>query len=237
MSLKVGLLRAAFRRAASSVWVGSRSNPSRAFALGAARRGPNGGARGRNRDDDGADENPPRPAVGVLNCLPEADNRSFRAADQMGCLALEKSSSINPRWNIMSYDLVVFEPAAAPHERVVFMDWYAQQTEWKEGHTYDDPTVSSPSLRAWFMEMIQQFPPMNGPLSRRDLPEKDLATETDYSIGTNVIYAAFARSFVGKAYTVMFELAQKHGIGFYDVSDDGDVWFPVNGKLVVAFRN
>jgi hypothetical protein len=38
-------------------------------------------------------------------------------------------------------------------------------------------------------------------------------------------------------YALMFELAQKHGIGVYDISDDGDVWFPVNGKLVVAFRN
>jgi hypothetical protein len=186
----------------------------------------------------GADENPPRRLLVPYTVCAEADNRTFRAADQMGYLAFwGNSSGVDQRRNFMSYDLMVFEPTAAPRERAEFMDWYAQQTEWKEGHSYDDPSVSSPKLRAWFMDMIQQFPPMNGPLSRRDLPEKDLATETDYSVGTNVVYAAFARSFVGKAYAVMFELAQKHGIGFYDVSDDGDVWFPVNGRLVVAFRN
>jgi hypothetical protein len=136
----------------------------------------------------------------------------------------------------MSYDLMVFEPSAAPRKRAEFMDWYAQQTEWNEGHHYDDPAVSSPNLRAWFMEMIEQFPPMNGPLSCRDLPEWLEATTTDYSVGRNVIYAAFARSFEGKAHTVMFELARKHGLGFYDVSGEGDVWLPVNGRLVVASR-
>jgi hypothetical protein len=136
----------------------------------------------------------------------------------------------------MSYDLMVFEPAAAPRERGDFIDWYERQTEWSEGHSYDDPTVSSPKLRAWFMEMMEQFPPMNGPLSRRDLPQWSDATITDYSVGKNVIYAAFAGSVGEKAYALMFELAQKHGVGFYDVSGDGEVWLPVKGKFVVAHR-
>ena len=134
----------------------------------------------------------------------------------------------------MSYDLMVFEPSAAPRKRAEFMEWYSEQTEWNEDHTYNDPVVTSPNLRAWFMEMIQEFPPMNGPLSGRELLEQDLAKETDYCIGKNVIYCAFARSFEGRAFGLMFELAKKHGVGFYDVSGDGDVWLPVDGEFALA---
>jgi hypothetical protein len=34
----------------------------------------------------------------------------------------------------MSYDLMVFDPAAAPRERDDFLRWYDAQTEWTEGH-------------------------------------------------------------------------------------------------------
>ena len=47
----------------------------------------------------------------------------------------------------MSYDLMVFDPAVAPRERAEFLEWHAQQTQWNEGHSYDDPIVSSPRLR------------------------------------------------------------------------------------------
>ena len=134
----------------------------------------------------------------------------------------------------MSYDLMVFEPAAAPRRYAEFLDWYDQQTEWREGHSYDDPSVCSPELRAWFMDMIQHFPPMNGPLSRSSVPEEDLATATDYGVGKSVIYAAFAGSVGEKAYATMFELARKHGVGFYNVSGEGEVWMPVNGDFIVV---
>ena len=44
----------------------------------------------------------------------------------------------------MSYDLMVFDPEAAPVDRHAFMEWYEAQAEWSEDHSYDDPSVSTP---------------------------------------------------------------------------------------------
>ena len=124
----------------------------------------------------------------------------------------------------MSYDLLVFDPDAAPRDRESFMAWYDRQTEWSENHGYNDPSVSTPSLQGWFREMIQIFPPMNGPLA----VASDASEVTDYSIGQTVIYSAFAWSVAETAYRTMRELAVKHRVGFFDVSsDDGEILFPV----------
>ncbi|MHB9023657.1 MAG: hypothetical protein ACYC7E_05700 [Armatimonadota bacterium] len=129
----------------------------------------------------------------------------------------------------MSYDLLVFDPQAPPPGRKEFMAWYGQQMESGEGHSYDNPEVSTPELRAWFLEMIEQFPAMNGPYATDDI---DNPRMTDYSIGKSVIYVAFAWSVADIAYQTAFSLAQKHGIGFFDASsDDGKVWGPTpDGK-------
>jgi hypothetical protein len=123
----------------------------------------------------------------------------------------------------MSYDLMVFDPSAAPRDPGDFMRWYESQTKWSEGHSYDDPAVTSPPLQAWFHEMRTFFPPMNGPnASRADDP-----TVTDHCIGRHVIYSAFAWSVAESAYLKMRELAVKHRLGFYDVSgNEGEIFFP-----------
>jgi len=124
----------------------------------------------------------------------------------------------------MSYDLMVFEPTAAPRARKDFMLWYKQQTQWSEGHGYNDPKVSSKPLRAWFMEMIETFPAMNGPYASDDVDNEKV---TDYSIGKDVIYAAFAWSLLDPAFKSMAALAKKHNVGFFDVSaDEGAIVFP-----------
>lgn len=124
----------------------------------------------------------------------------------------------------MSYDLMVFELGAPPADRAGFMAWYQAQTEWAEDHGYDDPEVSTPALRAWFLEMVEEYPAMNGPLATDDVDDPRV---TDYSAGRQVIYAAFAWSQADDAREAMFRLAKKHGIGFFDVSaDDGGVWIP-----------
>ncbi len=129
---------------------------------------------------------------------------------------------------------MVFESSAAPASHVQFMDWYEQQTEWAEGHSYDDPAVSTAKLRAWFMEIIQSFPPLNGPLSKDDLPE-DEASATDYSVGKSVIYCAFAWPKAELAYDTVFELARKHGVAFFNVSSGNEeVWLPSKDKLSLA---
>jgi hypothetical protein len=128
----------------------------------------------------------------------------------------------------VSYDLMVFEPAAAPPGRKAFLAWLARQTQWTETHGYNNPDVPTPALRAWFAEMIKSFPPMNGPLRSDDVDDPRV---TDYSVGETVIYGAFAWSQAGAAHLRVKELAAKHRVGFFDVGS-GDIWLPTpDGKL------
>jgi hypothetical protein len=129
----------------------------------------------------------------------------------------------------MSYDLLVFAPAKAPNEREAFLSWWEETSEWSEDHSYDDPKVSTPELQAWFLEMIKSYPAMNGPFSSEEFPEDDSAV-TDYSVGKEAIYAAFAWSKAEAAYEQVFSLAAKHQLGFFDASSEtGAVWLP-DGK-------
>lgn len=131
----------------------------------------------------------------------------------------------------MSYDLMVFNKDAAPRTKAAFMEWYQQQTEWTEDHSYDDPANTSPALRNWFMDMIQAFPAMNGPFASEDVD--DTPHVSDYSIGRDVIYVAFAWSLAAPAYERMRALAEKHQVGFFDASgDNGDILFPEQGTFI-----
>lgn len=135
----------------------------------------------------------------------------------------------------MSYDLMVFEKTKAPGTKKEFMDWFEKQAEWGEDHDYQTISVSSPALQNWFMEMKDTFPPMNGEYAPDDeaLDEnEDLETYmTDYSIGREVIYAAFAWSVAEEANELVRELAGKYGVGFFDVSGDGDIVLPDGTKI------
>ena len=119
---------------------------------------------------------------------------------------------------------MVFDPDVAPRDREGFVRWYDTQTEWAEGHSYDDPRVTAPALANWFAEISQTFPPMNGPFASDDY---DNPRVTDYSIGRSVIYAAFAWSQADAAFEAVDRLAAKHGVGFFDASSEqGDIRFP-----------
>jgi hypothetical protein len=125
----------------------------------------------------------------------------------------------------MSYDLMVFQPDVAPRTRDAFMGWYNDQTQWSEGHSYDDPAITSNNLRSWFMEMIDSYPALNGPFAKEEDEDNDFVT--DYSVGRDVIYVAFPWSLAEQAYDKMKALAQKHKVGFFDASaDQGDILFP-----------
>jgi len=132
----------------------------------------------------------------------------------------------------MSYDLMVFDTEAPPPDRAAFLQWYSEQTKWVEDHAYDDVAVTNPKLRNWYLEMIQEYPPMNGPDA---VDNPDNPRVTDYSIGKAVIYACFAWSQAESARADTFRLAEKHGVGFFDASaNDGGVWVPTsNGYLCV----
>lgn len=126
----------------------------------------------------------------------------------------------------MSYDLMVFDPEVAPRKRAAFMRWYGEQTAWSEGHAYDDPAVSTPALRAFFLELIETYPAMNGPFAADDMDDPGPRV-TDYSIGKAVIYAAFGWSQAQGARATVLRLAEKHRVGFFDASgDDAEIWYP-----------
>lgn len=129
----------------------------------------------------------------------------------------------------MSYDLMAFEPSKAPTERNAFMDWYQQQVQWSEDHEYADPSVCSEALQRFYEELSEHFPNMNADDEVFEAME-EAGTDnrlTDYSLGSAVIYAAFAYSVAEEAYTTMRELALKHKVGFFDVSSsDGEILFP-----------
>ena len=138
---------------------------------------------------------------------------------------------------VMSYDLMVFEKTKAPATKAEFMAWFEKQVEWSKEHDYESISVSSPALQNWFMEMKDTFPPMNGDYA----PDEDLLDEdenldshmVDYSIGREVIYAAFSWSVADEAYELMRRLAQKHDVGFFDVSsDNGDIILPDGSRIV-----
>jgi hypothetical protein len=127
---------------------------------------------------------------------------------------------------------MVFDAAVAPHDRGAFVQWYHEQAEWTESHSYDDPANTTPELRAFYLEARKTYPNMNGPGAPTD---EDLMTPgvedklTDFSIGHHVIYMAFPWSRAEEAYPLVRELAVKYGVGFYDVSGDegdGEIHFP-----------
>ena len=135
----------------------------------------------------------------------------------------------------MSYDLMVFEQTKAPTTKKDFMVWYEKQVEWGEEHDYQTIRVSSPALQNWFMEMKEMFPPMNGEYAPAlECLDEDLESHmVDYSIGQDIIYAAFSWSVADEAYDCMRTLAQKHNVGFFDVSaDECDIILP-DGTMMV----
>lgn len=129
----------------------------------------------------------------------------------------------------MSYDILVFDPAHAPSGRNAFLDWWDAQSDWSsEPHPHNDPAFTTPRLRAWFMEMIERYPPLNGPYAvSRD------RRAADYCIGRFLIYVAI--SFDKQATQERaFELAGKHGLGFYEPSSpQGEIWLPGTGATLV----
>jgi len=137
----------------------------------------------------------------------------------------------------MSYDLFVFDPKAAPKEHDAFINWAAAEMQREDGVTEGDPAIASPSLRAWFIDMIPHFPPMNGPFAAEELPE-DEDSLTDYSITAGSMYVGFRWSKTQSAVKKVFELVEKHDLGLYDLSSTTEEVYLLNdrGRLAVAHQ-
>jgi hypothetical protein len=115
------------------------------------------------------------------------------------------------------------------------LQWYREQTRWGEEHGYDSAEVTSPKLRAWYLDIIKQYPAMNGPDAVDDPDNPKVA---DYSVGRSFIYAAFAWSQAEPARAETFRLAEKYGVGFFDVSvPGGGVWVSTPEGYVCVHGN
>lgn len=114
----------------------------------------------------------------------------------------------------MSYDIFAFDPDKAPSDDGELMSWYEKQAEWSEPHSYDDDSVTTPALRAFYRDMIRTFPPMNGPQA---LDSDD--ADTDYSIGYGIIYVAFRWARADDALGKFLSLGAKRKVGVCEVSE------------------
>jgi len=73
------------------------------------------------------------------------------------------------------------------------------------------------------MDMIAEYPAMNGPYASDDVDDPRL---TDYTLGESIIYAAFPSSEAESAHKAAFRLALEHNVGFFAVSKDGSISTP-----------
>ena len=146
----------------------------------------------------------------------------------------------------MSYDLLVFDPECVPADRAGFMEWYDSLDEEDEalleriGSDVSDPSAEeeflsdvhdpakcTPKLRAWYVDMLSKFPAMNGPDADYENDDPDEGSLTDYCFDKHSIYMTFSWSSAEEAYRTTLETAEKHGVGFFDVSSgSGAVWLP-----------
>lgn len=136
----------------------------------------------------------------------------------------------------MSYDLAVFDPRDELRDPSTFRSWYVQRVKWEGIVHFDEAPKSTDLLQAWFRDMAEIFPPMNG---LRRPPFED--TErwnwvADYSFTTDLIHVGFLSAQQKLAYDSVYRLAARHRVGFYDVSGSpGEVWFPTRaGGLEVV---
>lgn len=128
----------------------------------------------------------------------------------------------------MSYDILAFDPAAASDAD--FPEWWEEQSQWSEDHSYTDLEVTTVDLRSFYLELIQTFPPMDDAHAptdealRRDPGLK--SRMTGYSFGASLIYGTFAWSQARTARATFTALAAKHGVAVAMVSDDGSILRP-----------
>ncbi|MBW8809545.1 MAG: hypothetical protein JF591_12065 [Lysobacter sp.] len=126
----------------------------------------------------------------------------------------------------MSYDLMVFDPGVAPRDRSEFLRWYRAQVQWPEPHDYRDPATTCASLAAVYFDMLHEFPNLRA-IDSSGLDEGDLRI-AEYSFGYSILYIAFRWPVADAAYSTVRALADKHRVGFFDVTADycPQIWFP-----------
>ena len=95
----------------------------------------------------------------------------------------------------MSADLMVFDKSKAPAEPMEFLKWFYEKTTWTSDRDYYDIKGASPELVSFFMEIIREYPAMNGPFAPSDEEMEKIEENpelesrlTEYNIDDDLIY-------------------------------------------------
>lgn len=131
---------------------------------------------------------------------------------------------------------MVFEPAAAPDDRIAFIAWFSQVMRLRDGHMLPDPTQASPALQRWYEGMAYAFPPI-GSTHAGSVQMKEDEINADYRFAPNAVFARFEWRISRRAYHVAMKLARMNGLGLFDASGESATCYTVvNGRFIVAHR-
>lgn len=116
----------------------------------------------------------------------------------------------------MSYDLVIFQAEGAPRDQASFETWCFEMME--DAGERDDflAAPATAAMAAFFTELSNQFPVAG--------PNADTEAAAAYEFQANYMSIHFQWAVSSAASQRSLELAQKHGLGLYDLK--GAVIFP-----------
>ena len=128
----------------------------------------------------------------------------------------------------MSYDLLVFDPKAAPRDEDGFFEWLEEEDVDvpSDGEDGESPKGQPENLNAFYNLLRKTFPPMNGPHANHD--DENSPMITDYYLGKYTIDMGFSWEVAALARRAVIEAAIEAGVGFYSSSDDDGVAFDRN---------
>lgn len=114
----------------------------------------------------------------------------------------------------MSYDLLVFEVNGVPRHKADFADWLMARREAVEEIDVPLLAPATERLGAFYDEMVTIFPDLNGH-SGKDMSDLDILA--GYEFQSDHIYMDFRWSLASEARALVIDLAEEHGLGFYDL--------------------
>ena len=128
----------------------------------------------------------------------------------------------------MSYDILIFEPAAVSDEE--FPQWWEQVSRWEEPRDYDTTEGSTPAIRSFYRDLIRSFPPFNGPdaLSEEELEEREDKglPVAEYTIGADHIYISVGWSDANALVKIVGQMYWTQRLAVAYVSDDSSIVRP-----------
>lgn len=128
------------------------------------------------------------------------------------------------------FRLMIFDTGAAPKTLDDFFKWFGT-LNWKEKDAID-LEIRTPALNSWYGEIIKIFPPATG----KALLETPQLCQAHYTACGEALQLFCAEPFAEKAWRVARKLAEKHGLGFFDISYQEDVILPDLSVMGVAPR-